>query len=105
MQNITNLIPTGTVGAYTSNTVPGVAPTNNISFQGTIVGTGTFSITVQLFGNSVNSNSGGGLLDTLSLSNLLLTDGDCIMADWPFMYAVLSNPVGTITSVSALLGV
>jgi len=33
MQNITNLIPTGTVGAYTSNTVPGVAPTNNISFS------------------------------------------------------------------------
>lgn len=73
--------------------------------QSIITGTGAVSATIQWYGNNQNSTSNGILLTT-HLLNGTTTDqaGSWVPANWPYMYAVISNISGTGAAVTLLAG-
>lgn len=55
--------------------------------QATVSGTGSVGATVEVYGNTVNANSGGVLLATITLAGTSsATDGFAFDAPWPFVY-------------------
>ena len=73
--------------------------------QASVSGTGALTASISIYGNTANSNSGGVLLGTISLSGTTLaTDGFSICAPWPYIYSDTTALTGTGASVTVLLG-
>ena len=67
-----------------------------------VSGTGAVSATVKIYGSNQNTNSGGVLLMTISLSGTTSdSDGDVIKTSYPFLYADLTAISGTGAAVTA----
>jgi hypothetical protein len=74
--------------------------------KATLTGTGVVSATVNIYGNTLNTNSGGILCATLNPSGTTTAvDGVAMDAPWPFMYADLAFINGTNATISVAIGV
>lgn len=60
-------------------------------------GTGTFTATVELWGNTANSNTSGKKLVEFTLSNTTLSEGLAVNAKWPYLYGKVTAITGSPT--------
>jgi hypothetical protein len=77
------------------------------SIQATVSGTGAVSVTVKVYGNNTNANTGGVLLGTITLSGITTsaTDGLAADAPWPYLYADLTAISGAGAAATVTAGV
>ena len=106
-----------TLGSKSVSTLLSAVTTNQTSaatsiksgprtIQGSIAGTGTISATLSWYGSNINSTSGGVLLATMSLAGTTTdVSGSAIIAEWPYMYVILTLITGTSAAVTATVGV
>jgi hypothetical protein len=96
------------LSAVTSNqtSIAQELPSGRRTVQASIAGTGAVSGTVTWYGNNTNSNSGGVLLATSTLSGTTTdTTGADIPAEWPWVYCILADISGTGATVTATVSV
>jgi hypothetical protein len=103
---VRNLVSQSTppTGALTGSWLPKDSP--YASFQAIVNGTGAISCTVVIEGSNDGVNAVSTVLGTITLSGTTVaSDGFVSTAAWKFVRAVISSPVGTISSISVLMGV
>ena len=75
------------------------------TIQAILTGTGAISATVAVYASHNNSTSNGVPLCTFSLAGTTaVTDGTYVMADWPYLYAILTGLSGTAATVTLSVG-
>lgn len=66
-------------------------------------GTGTYSCTVDVYGNSNKELKNGYLLHTFQLSNTTPVDAQWFIEKWAFGYAEIKDIVGNVTGIDLAL--
>ena len=75
---------------------------SNRVYKATVTGTGAVAATIVIYGNDVESNSGGVALGTITLSGTTsASDGFASNAPWAYVYADLTAISGTGAKVNA----
>lgn len=79
--------------------------TGGRTYHTSIAGTGVVSGTVTWYGTN-NSNQPVGVVLAISQLSGTTTDttGGYILAEWPYMYAIITNITGTAAAITASVG-
>jgi hypothetical protein len=88
------------------SSVPVVSRSGTKVVKATVAGTGNVSAVVEIYGNTVNENTSGILLATITLplGASPVRDGFAFDANWPFLYARVTSLTGTAAAVSVEFG-